>query len=330
MFIFSNAAIELFRSIPVLTRSPVRSRYQSKGYVYGTEDVAESGVVDGSLGGSASQAQAQGPSGLVCPAGPQGLRGFRGSQGLPGIPAPIIPCSTGLLPEPLPCGDQLPVPSIQAVSKAGAQASSISGLSGGISAASAEAAGLILGWVASNSPGQNQKDYDGVLATNMQETVSNFAEFYSSVGEDHNNTIKNKQTAMKFNKITTCNSFFLEERHEAEIISTILSLTNKKSPGTDGIRAEALKIIAQQTAKPVCYLTNRCFREGYVPTAFKLSSVTPIYKGGDKLHLSNYRPISLVSSLSKVFEKTLRNRIVIYIETNKILSETQLVFTKGE
>nr|CAI5855700.1 unnamed protein product [Callosobruchus analis] len=174
------------------------------------------------------------------------------------------------------------------------------------------------------------KSLQGDLTTNMQEVVNHFAEFYNSVGEDLANTIKNKQPAMKFNKITTCNSFFLEETNETEIISTILSLKNKKSPGTDGIRAEELKIIAQQIAKPVCYLINRCFREGYVPLAFKLSSVSPIYKGGDKLNLSNYRPISLVSSLSKIFEKTLKNRIVSYLETNNILSVTQFGFTKGK
>ena len=65
------------------------------------------------------------------------------------------------------------------------------------------------------------------------------------------------------------------------------------------------------------------------PERFKYSTIKPIYKKGDKADLSNYRPISLLTSFSKVIEKALYNRLVEYVNNNKILISQQFGFRKN-
>jgi hypothetical protein len=65
---------------------------------------------------------------------------------------------------------------------------------------------------------------------------------------------------------------------------------------------------------------------GCFPTRLKFSEIRPIFKRGDKNKSSNYRPISLLKSLSKIFEKVLYNRLYHHIENNHILSNEQFGF----
>ena len=55
-----------------------------------------------------------------------------------------------------------------------------------------------------------------------------------------------------------------------------------------------------------------CFQTGIFPDCLKLSNITPIHKKDSKLILENYRPISLLSNISKIFEKTIHSRLYIY------------------
>jgi len=61
----------------------------------------------------------------------------------------------------------------------------------------------------------------------------------------------------------------------------------------------------------------------------KFSVIKPIFKKGNKMNLTNYRPISLLTSFSKVFEKALFNRLTAHFNTNKLLVRNQFGFRKG-
>ena len=61
----------------------------------------------------------------------------------------------------------------------------------------------------------------------------------------------------------------------------------------------------------------------------KFSVIKPIFKKGNKMNLTNYRPISLLTSFSKVFEKALFNRLTAHFNTNKLLVGNQFGFRKG-
>ena len=66
-----------------------------------------------------------------------------------------------------------------------------------------------------------------------------------------------------------------------------------------------------------------------VPDNFKLARVIPIYKSGTETHLSNYRPISLLSVFNRILEKLVHKRLVGYLEKDKILNLNQFGFRKG-
>jgi sarcosine oxidase/L-pipecolate oxidase len=61
----------------------------------------------------------------------------------------------------------------------------------------------------------------------------------------------------------------------------------------------------------------------YISTRLKYSQISPIFKRGDKTVMTNYRPISLLTSFSNIFEKVIYNRVQYHIDTNNILAQEQ-------
>jgi hypothetical protein len=75
------------------------------------------------------------------------------------------------------------------------------------------------------------------------------------------------------------------------------------SKGYDEIPVKILKSSAPFISSPLAYICNKALETGVFPTRLKYSVIKPFFKGGDKTNMSNYRPISLMTSFSKVLEK---------------------------
>jgi len=88
--------------------------------------------------------------------------------------------------------------------------------------------------------------------------------------------------------------------------------------GYDEISKKILKISAPFINSPLSYICNKSIPSGTFPTPLKYAIVRPLLKIGDRRNVANYRPISLLTSFSKVFEKIIYNRLLKYIETNNI------------
>ena len=73
-------------------------------------------------------------------------------------------------------------------------------------------------------------------------------------------------------------------------------------------------------------ILNCCLTTGIFPDDWKLAKVTPIFKQGDKSDMNNYRPISVISAIAKVFERIICNRLSSYLSENNILSQYQSGF----
>ena len=125
------------------------------------------------------------------------------------------------------------------------------------------------------------------------------------------------------------NSIVLNSTSETQIKQIINELKTRKCPGIDNIWSETLKIISNNILSPLTYIINKCLDTGTFPPIFKTAVITPIYKSGDKLSLSNYRPISLLSNLSKIFEKIIKVRMISFINKYKIISEKQFGFREA-
>ena len=80
----------------------------------------------------------------------------------------------------------------------------------------------------------------------------------------------------------------------------------------------------------LAYIFNMCIEQGYFPTELKLGCITPIFKKGNKLDITNYRPVCSLSQFSKIFEKIVYTRMVDFINKNNIFSETQYGFRKSK
>jgi hypothetical protein len=111
-----------------------------------------------------------------------------------------------------------------------------------------------------------------------------------------------------------------------EIQNIIQSLKTKNSYGFDEISVKILKLRLPFFVSPLTYICNKSLSLGVFPDRLKYSIVKPIYKNGDKLMMSNYRPISLLTSFSKVLEKLIYIRLYKHISVNNILVKEQYGF----
>ena len=104
-------------------------------------------------------------------------------------------------------------------------------------------------------------------------------------------------------------------------MNTELSRLNpNKSYGIDGIQARFIKDSASEIKVAISHIINLSIDTNVVPTEFKYARVKPLYKKGNRNQVENYRPISILSVVSKVLEKA------IYIQFEKYLNDKNLLY----
>ena len=92
----------------------------------------------------------------------------------------------------------------------------------------------------------------------------------------------------------------------------IENLKNKTSTGIDGLSNQLIKMAKNVLVKPLTIIINQMIVTGIFPDQLKISKVIPLYKAKDQTILSNYRPIALLPSISKIFEYVLLEQITNY------------------
>ena len=125
------------------------------------------------------------------------------------------------------------------------------------------------------------------------------------------------------------NSFYMCPVTPEECERIIIGLKNS-SYGRDDISSRLLKYICKYVSIPLSKLINESFQVGIYPDELKVASITPIFKKGDKTLVSNYRPISVLPLLGKIFEKSMSNRITKYLNRFDIINKCQFGFQKGK
>jgi hypothetical protein len=111
-----------------------------------------------------------------------------------------------------------------------------------------------------------------------------------------------------------------------EIDKIMKSLKSKNTSGYDRISNRIIKLRSPFVISPLTHICNAALNSSIFPDRLKYAIVKPIYKKGRKQDISNYRPISLLTSFSKVFEKLIYNRLYTHFEMNNILVQEQLGF----
>ena len=116
--------------------------------------------------------------------------------------------------------------------------------------------------------------------------------------------------------------------HELDVLLILKSTNPSKAAGPDGIHGMILKNCACSLAKPLTMLFNQVYVTGCIPVERKLALVVPVHKKGDKASVENYRPISLMCLIMKVFEKCIKSSL--YTECERFLDPRQHGFLDGK
>ena len=116
---------------------------------------------------------------------------------------------------------------------------------------------------------------------------------------------------------------------ENDIRKLAEKLDNKTSCGIDGISNIIMKAIINILTKPLTIITNQMLETGVFLDKLKVAKVIPLFKKGDPTLLTNYRPISLLPSLSKIFEKVIYQQLYAYFENSNLFFKGQYGFRKG-
>ena len=111
-----------------------------------------------------------------------------------------------------------------------------------------------------------------------------------------------------------------------EVRKLLEKLETKKSTGLDNLPSKMLKIAAGVLAPSLAVLFNQSISSGIVPTEWKLARVTPIFKKGKRQDVNNYRPISIIPAVAKVFERIIYDQLFKYLSDNDLLVNCQSGF----
>jgi hypothetical protein len=112
-----------------------------------------------------------------------------------------------------------------------------------------------------------------------------------------------------------------------EVVSVIGNLPNKNN--SLQLPLKFLKYVKYEIAVILCTLFNLCIEQGTYPDNLKIAKIIPLYKSGSHCSLTNYRPISLLPLINKIFEKLLYVRIDCFFEECNIISQNQFGFRKS-
>ena len=163
--------------------------------------------------------------------------------------------------------------------------------------------------------------------TDSLQIANAFNKFFVSIGSLLAKKIKSDVNPLLYvdNNVNSIATF---EVTSNRVRNVILSLNNS-SAGHDELPPFVAKSCIEEFIEPLTYMINESLRTGICPSELKIARVVPIFKSGDPSLLTNYRPISVLSFFSKVFERIVYDYLFDFICTNNILYDYQFGFRPG-
>ena len=169
----------------------------------------------------------------------------------------------------------------------------------------------------------NSRCYDTTKIANE------FGDYFTNVGETYARKIPPSQNSINYylSKLqSSTKSIFLKPTNKAEILTLIKLLPNKGSSGYDKIDNILLKKIGTEVSEPISLITNLSLETGIFPDLMKNALVVPLYKAKNKEEIGNYRPISLLLTISKLIEKIVYKQVYQYLTKTGQLHNSQYGF----
>ena len=189
-------------------------------------------------------------------------------------------------------------------------------------------------WQLINESGsRNQKSTDiqevkvqGSSTSTPNELAETFNSHFSGVGENLARDIPHVDIAPEDYVERTDKKFSLSQIGKTEVHKLINQLESNKATGLDKIPCKLLKLALDIISPSLIFIFNRSIESGVFPDKLKSACVTPIIKKGVKTDTGNYRPISVLPVVAKIFEKTVYNQFYKFLSDNKLLCNSQSGF----
>jgi hypothetical protein len=163
--------------------------------------------------------------------------------------------------------------------------------------------------------------YNGITANDGTAICDLFSHYFSSVFVKSSTPSRELRSTISY----SLGNVVLQKR---DLLSVMKSLDVNKGTGVDDIPNLFIKNCAEELVDPILRIFQKSLVEGVFPELWKTARITPIFKSGDKSNVSNYRPISLLSSMGKIFEKLVYERLFNHI--SPFLCDSQHGFISGK
>lgn len=164
--------------------------------------------------------------------------------------------------------------------------------------------------------------------TNHSDIAEQFNQHFINIGPNLANLITHtNDDPTKYINNSPVSSFYLTPISE-EYVCQLFSKLNINKSSLD-IPNKMIKLASRALSVPFTFIYNLSISTGIVPDIFKISRVSPVYKSGLMTDLNNYRPIAILSPFSKILERIVYDKLIIFLEKHSILTKFQFGFRKG-
>ena len=173
--------------------------------------------------------------------------------------------------------------------------------------------------------------HEGTILKDPGEIANKFNKYFAEIGPNLANAglkcqSRNSKHFSEFLGPKHENNFKFSELSQIRLYNFIKKIKPKTSFGQDLVSSKVLQFIAPTILRPLRHLINLSLRTGHFPDKFKVAKIVPIYKDSDQHEFNNYRPISLLSSLSRLLESIVSFQLTSFAEAHNIFYQHQYGF----
>ena len=177
-------------------------------------------------------------------------------------------------------------------------------------------------------------EIDGDICFEDSKVADEFNKFYTTVAEKLVSKLPTPRNQFDGNHVSNFykgkgvknDSFQLSEVSEDVVLKHLQGINPTKSTGLDKLPARFLRDSAPGISKQITFIINLSIQSNTVPANFKKAKVVPLFKKDNKFDVGNYRPVSILSTLSKVLERVVYDQTEKYLVDNNLLYEYQSGF----
>jgi hypothetical protein len=173
---------------------------------------------------------------------------------------------------------------------------------------------------------------NGISSANPIDISNHFNNFFTPIGQQISDNVppvlKQPEDYINYNRHIP--EMSLENTTPEHVLKTIKKFKSENSSDSQGVTTKMIKLIGREISTPLSHIFNLSLRTGiffFFPNKLKTSRVIPIFKSGSCLECDNYRPISLLSSISKVLEKIVSEKLISHLLDNDLLYTHQYGFS---